>query len=102
MFFAEESLILLTLDPGEIPRFARNDNKKNYFRSLFSVSHFSQAGTIKPDSLKSVLLHHRSASGPGFGTRSGLKRHGNQNGGIPKNAAASNASYPESIVRTTR
>ena len=34
MPFAEESLILLTLKPGEIPRFARNDAKKKFFRSL--------------------------------------------------------------------
>src|SRR5882672_227987 len=33
---AEESLILLTLNPGEIPRFARNDGKKEFFRNLFS------------------------------------------------------------------
>jgi hypothetical protein len=31
---AEESLILLTLKPREIPRFARNDNAKYFFRSL--------------------------------------------------------------------
>jgi hypothetical protein len=34
MFYAEESLILLTLNPGEIPRFARNDTKRCFFRSL--------------------------------------------------------------------
>jgi len=33
---AEESLILLTLNPGAIPRFARNDRKKELFRNLFS------------------------------------------------------------------
>jgi hypothetical protein len=39
--FAEESLILLTLKPGEIPRGvypdtggARNDTKKEFFRNL--------------------------------------------------------------------
>ena len=31
MSFAEESLILLTLDPGEIPRFAQNDTQKGLF-----------------------------------------------------------------------
>ena len=36
MLFAEESLIHLTLGPGEIPRFARNDNKMDFFSSLFS------------------------------------------------------------------
>jgi hypothetical protein len=30
-FYAEESLILLILKPGEIPRFARNDAKKGFF-----------------------------------------------------------------------
>jgi hypothetical protein len=36
MPFAEESLILLTLKPGEIPRFARNDTKKYFLPSLHS------------------------------------------------------------------
>ena len=34
---AEESLILLNLKPGEIPRFARNDKIIYFFRSLFSL-----------------------------------------------------------------
>jgi len=34
---AEESLILLDLKPGEIPRFARNDKIIYFFRSLFSL-----------------------------------------------------------------
>jgi len=34
MFFAEESLILLTLSPRGIPRFARNDGKWDFFRNL--------------------------------------------------------------------
>jgi hypothetical protein len=41
MLLAEESLTLLTLNPGEIPRGvypdtggARNDTKKDFFRSL--------------------------------------------------------------------
>jgi hypothetical protein len=33
---AEESLILLDLKPGEIPRFARNDKIIYFFRSLYS------------------------------------------------------------------
>jgi len=33
-FYAEESLILFTLNPREIPRFARNDTKRYFFRSL--------------------------------------------------------------------
>ena len=37
---AEESLILLNLKPGEIPRFARNDKIIYFFRSLFSLSGF--------------------------------------------------------------
>ena len=28
VYFAEESLLIFTLAPGEIPRFARNDNMK--------------------------------------------------------------------------
>src|SRR5258708_35347062 len=32
---AEESLILLTLEPGEIPHFVRNDKIAYFFRSLF-------------------------------------------------------------------
>jgi len=31
---AEESLLLLTLEPREIPRFARNDKINHFFRSL--------------------------------------------------------------------
>jgi hypothetical protein len=31
---AEESLILLTLEPGEIPHFVRNDKIAYFFRSL--------------------------------------------------------------------
>jgi hypothetical protein len=31
---AEESLILLTLKPREIPHFVRNDKQKHFFRSL--------------------------------------------------------------------
>jgi hypothetical protein len=34
---AEESLILLDLKPGEIPRFARNDKIIHFFRSLFGL-----------------------------------------------------------------
>ena len=37
---AEESLRLLTLEPREIPRFARNDKINYFFRSLFSLSGF--------------------------------------------------------------
>ncbi len=45
-----------------------------------------------------MLLQHRSPSGPGNETGSGLKRKGNENGGIPKNAAAPNTSNPELIL----
>src|ERR1700747_64933 len=34
---AEESLILLTLNPREIPHFVRNDKKKYFFRSLLKM-----------------------------------------------------------------
>jgi hypothetical protein len=33
---AEESLLLLTLEPGEIPHFVRNDKITYFFRSLSS------------------------------------------------------------------
>jgi len=36
---AEESLNLLNLKPGEIPRFARNDKIIYFFRSLYKVLH---------------------------------------------------------------
>jgi len=42
---AEESLILLKLKPGEIPRFARNDKIIYFFRSLFSLWMFALART---------------------------------------------------------
>jgi hypothetical protein len=35
MLRAEESLLLLTLKPREIPRFTRNDKINYFFRSLF-------------------------------------------------------------------
>jgi tRNA(Leu) C34 or U34 (ribose-2'-O)-methylase TrmL len=35
-FFAEESLILLSLESRGIPRSAQNDDKKEFFRSVFS------------------------------------------------------------------
>jgi hypothetical protein len=54
---AEESLILLDLKPGEIPRFARNDKIIYFFRSLFSLSGFGlplcrASGRLKPTLLK--------------------------------------------------
>jgi hypothetical protein len=42
---AEESLILLNLKPGEIPRFARNDKIIYFFRSLFSLWGLVGAGS---------------------------------------------------------
>jgi len=42
---AEESLFLMDLDRGEIPRFARNDKKFDFFRSLFSLWRIVRAGT---------------------------------------------------------
>jgi hypothetical protein len=42
---AEESLLLLTLDPREIPHFVRNDKIAYYFRSLFSLRVLSHAWT---------------------------------------------------------
>jgi len=53
---AEESLILLTLKPGEIPRFAQNDKIDYFFRSLFSRQGFIPARTktqrVRPMRLK--------------------------------------------------
>ncbi len=44
-------------DPGEIPRFARNDKKSYFFRGLFSLSAFIlRRAQSKPDRLKPVLL----------------------------------------------
>jgi hypothetical protein len=36
-FFAEECLFFLGFERREIPRFARNDNSWDFFRSLFSL-----------------------------------------------------------------
>jgi hypothetical protein len=43
---AEESLILLTLEPREIPHFVRNDSIAYFFRSLFSLSCFHHSPTM--------------------------------------------------------
>ena len=41
---AEESLLLLTLEPGEIPHFDRNDKIAYSFRSLLRRPSFDQVG----------------------------------------------------------
>src|SRR4029077_14065822 len=53
---AEESLILLTLRSGEIPRFARNDKRNYFFRGHFSLSALILPLVTKTDRLKPVLL----------------------------------------------
>ena len=53
---AEESLLLLTLDPREIPHIVRNDKIAYYFRSLFRLRVLSHARTktrrLKPTPLE--------------------------------------------------
>jgi len=45
---AEESLFLLDLDRGEIPRFARNDKQFEFFRSLSSLSYLELPAEGQP------------------------------------------------------
>jgi hypothetical protein len=49
---AEESLILLTLEPREIPHFVRNDKTAYFFRSLFT----RRAGSDRMSSLPCFAL----------------------------------------------
>jgi hypothetical protein len=60
---AEESLILLNLKPGEIPRFARNDKIIYFFRSLLSGT-----GTLACAGFAALMMgaQPRVAVPPGF------------------------------------
>src|SRR5258708_25862227 len=78
---AEESLILLTLEPREIPRFSRNDKINYFFRSLFSLWVLGLARTnshrLKP-ALQSSRKSALTARTRGCGS---TLRRGNRSGG---------------------
>jgi hypothetical protein len=58
-FFAEESLILLTSNHGEIPHFARNDIKTDFSAACEAalILHLLQHG-LKPRPAKILTLSH--------------------------------------------
>jgi len=68
---AEESLILLNLKPGKIPRFARNDKIIYFFRSLFSLSGFRGAG-VSPAAFASHGIQKNRRRDAGATTRTAL------------------------------